>query len=138
MYRDGNSSCLPSTMVFGLLLLAIFVILTSASARAPTASSKRRITSQLNTSQSSSARLISAPIAPRLPAPTLPVPTQPAPAQPAQAQAAASQSIYTVKAGNTLYCLALRFHTTVSALLQANPQITDPSVIFPGQQLVIP
>ncbi len=194
MDRNGNLSCLPSTMVFGLLLLAVFVILTSASARVTTGSSKRSTTSQSTTSQSTTSRLIAA-----HPAPTLSAPIQPAPVQPAQAQEPPSQStyyvksgddlssiaaqtgvplseleeanpqvgptdliypgeaidlppaipvtgsesqaevdLYTVQPGDTLFRLALRFHTTVSALLSANPQITDPRVIFPGQQLEIP
>ncbi len=46
--------------------------------------------------------------------------------------------IYTIQSGDTLTSLAERFNTTVSAILQANPQITTPGLIYAGQRLVIP
>jgi lysozyme len=48
------------------------------------------------------------------------------------------QGLYTVRSGDTLSQLALRFNTTVNALLRANPQITNPNVLAVGQQLYIP
>lgn len=45
---------------------------------------------------------------------------------------------YTVQPGDTLYSLAQRFGITVRDILAANPQITDPSRIYPGQVLDIP
>lgn len=45
---------------------------------------------------------------------------------------------YTVQAGDTLFEIASRFETTVNALVRANPEIEDPRVIFPGQELVLP
>ena len=42
---------------------------------------------------------------------------------------------YTVQPGDTLYSVALRFDTTVEALIQANNLASD--IIFPGQQLRI-
>ncbi len=45
---------------------------------------------------------------------------------------------YVVKSGDTLYSIALRFNTTVNAILAANPQITNPNVLVPGQVIVIP
>jgi LysM repeat protein len=45
---------------------------------------------------------------------------------------------YTVVAGDTLSGIATRYSTTVTLLHQANPQITDPNLIYPGQVLVIP
>ncbi|WP_324717209.1 LysM peptidoglycan-binding domain-containing protein [Carboxydochorda subterranea] len=45
---------------------------------------------------------------------------------------------YTVQPGDTLFFIAQRFGTTVSAILAANPQITNPSLIFPGQVLCVP
>lgn len=45
---------------------------------------------------------------------------------------------YTVQPGDTLAEIAARFNTTVNALVRANPEIEDPSRIFPGQELVIP
>jgi lysozyme len=46
--------------------------------------------------------------------------------------------LYTVQSGDTLSSLALRFNTTVNALLLANPQVTNPDVLTVGQQLYIP
>lgn len=45
---------------------------------------------------------------------------------------------YIVQRGDTLSAIARRFNTTVSAILAANPEITDPNVIFPGQVIIIP
>lgn len=48
------------------------------------------------------------------------------------------QTVYIVQQGDTLSGIAQRFGTTTSALMQANPQITQASLIFPGERLVIP
>jgi LysM repeat protein len=48
------------------------------------------------------------------------------------------QKIYIVKPGDTLSAIAATFGTTLSKLLQANTQITNTSLIFPGQRIVIP
>jgi LysM repeat protein len=48
------------------------------------------------------------------------------------------QTVYIVQQGDTLSRIAQRFGTTTSALMQANPQITNPSLIFPGERIVIP
>jgi len=45
---------------------------------------------------------------------------------------------YIVQSGDTLSEIAVRFGTSVQALVRANPQIEDASLIFPGQELVIP
>ena len=45
---------------------------------------------------------------------------------------------YIVQRGDTLFSIALRFETTVQALLRINPQIGNPNLIFPGQQISIP
>ena len=47
-------------------------------------------------------------------------------------------SKYTVKAGDSLGSIAAAHQTTVEALLQANPSITNPDQIWAGQQLCIP
>lgn len=49
-----------------------------------------------------------------------------------------SQGEYVVQRGDTLSKIARRFGTTVQALLKANPSITNPNRIYPGQKLVIP
>ncbi len=46
--------------------------------------------------------------------------------------------IYTVQRGDTLRIIAARFGTTVDALLRANPQITNPNLIYVGQVISIP
>lgn len=47
-------------------------------------------------------------------------------------------SIYTVVSGDTLWKIAVRHQIGISELLAANPQITNPSLIFPGQKINIP
>jgi LysM repeat protein len=47
-------------------------------------------------------------------------------------------SVYVVQPGDNLGSIAQRFGTTVNTLLQLNPQITDPSLIYPGEQIVLP
>ena len=45
--------------------------------------------------------------------------------------------IYIVARGDSLKGLAVRFGTTVEALLAANPAITNPNVIYEGQQVKV-
>ena len=45
--------------------------------------------------------------------------------------------VYIVQPGDTLFLIAQRFGTTVEAIASIN-NITDPSVIVPGSELVIP
>lgn len=47
-------------------------------------------------------------------------------------------STYTVQAGNTLSGIAAEFSTSITALQQANPQITDPNLIYTGEVLNLP
>lgn len=47
-------------------------------------------------------------------------------------------TIYVVKAGDTLISIANRFSISLSRLLAANPQITNPDVITIGQSICIP
>jgi spore coat assembly protein SafA len=47
-------------------------------------------------------------------------------------------SDYTVRSGDTLSGIAARRGVSLSALLAANPQITNPNLIYPGQTLHIP
>lgn len=45
---------------------------------------------------------------------------------------------YAVVEGDTLDALATKYNTTVDAILRANPSITNPNLIYIGQQIVIP
>lgn len=44
---------------------------------------------------------------------------------------------YTVQPGDTLYVIAVKFHVTIQALMEAN-SISDPTTLRAGQVLVIP
>jgi spore coat assembly protein SafA len=46
--------------------------------------------------------------------------------------------IYQVLSGDTMFDIARSFGVTLDALIQANPQITNPDLIFPGQEICIP
>lgn len=46
--------------------------------------------------------------------------------------------IYTVMSGDTLWNISQRFGVSLQALINANPQITNPNRIFPGQRICIP
>ena len=58
------------------------------------------------------------------------IPVQPSPPP-------CSGFFYTIRPGDTLFELAQRFGTTVSAIIAANPGI-DPARLVPGQQICIP
>jgi len=45
--------------------------------------------------------------------------------------------IYTVVRGDTLYAIARRYNTTVTAIVKAN-NIANPNIIYTGQKLIIP
>jgi LysM repeat protein len=45
---------------------------------------------------------------------------------------------YSVHSGDTLSGIASRFHTTIGALLKANPGIKNPNLIYVGEHLRIP
>jgi LysM repeat protein len=45
---------------------------------------------------------------------------------------------YVVQSGDTLSKIAQRYHTTVNALLRANPQIANPNVLEPGDLIYLP
>lgn len=46
--------------------------------------------------------------------------------------------LYTVKSGDTMFMIAKHFGITLQSLINANPQISDPNLIFPGQIICIP
>ena len=45
---------------------------------------------------------------------------------------------YTVQQGDTMFLIAQRFGVSLNALIQANPQIPNPNLIFPGQIVCVP
>ncbi|MBE2250732.1 MAG: LysM peptidoglycan-binding domain-containing protein [Myxococcus sp.] len=45
---------------------------------------------------------------------------------------------YQIRSGDTLSGIAARNHTTVAALLRANPQVRNPNLIIAGQRLNLP
>ena len=51
---------------------------------------------------------------------------------------AVSALTYRVTWGDTLSGIASRFGTSITTLLQANPQVTNPNLIYVGQELEIP
>lgn len=47
-------------------------------------------------------------------------------------------NVYIVRPGDTMSAIAARFGVPLDILLAANPQVTNPSLIYPGLQLLIP
>ena len=45
---------------------------------------------------------------------------------------AGGQNYYTVKKGDTLSAIAVKYHTTVSKLVALNPHIKNPNLIYVG------
>ena len=74
-----------------------------------------------------------APVAPGTPPVTPPTQTPPVVTPPISTVAA-----HTVASGDTLSSIAAANNTTISALLQANPDIKNPNVIGVGQQIKLP
>jgi len=50
----------------------------------------------------------------------------------------AGGQVYYVQSGDTLRKIAAKFNTTVDAILKANPQISNPNVIYVGQAITVP
>lgn len=42
---------------------------------------------------------------------------------------------YIVRRGDTLHRIASRYGTSLSRLIQLNPQVTRPDMIFPGERI---
>jgi len=49
-----------------------------------------------------------------------------------------AQSTYTVKSGDTLWKIAVKYQVGLSEIISANPQIKNPALIYPGQKINIP
>ena len=54
------------------------------------------------------------------------------------AAAATQARTYIVEKGDTLWGIAKRYGVTLSALIAANPQIKNPNLIYPGNEVRIP
>ena len=55
------------------------------------------------------------------------------------AQTARAQSgVHTVARGDSMWKIAVQYQTGLSELIGANPQISDPALIYPGQKISIP
>ena len=50
----------------------------------------------------------------------------------------AGAASHTVAAGDTMWKLAVRSEVGTGEIIQANPQVSDPNLIYPGQVLAIP
>ena len=59
------------------------------------------------------------------------------PGAPAPGQCPAGTQPYIIQAGDTFYSLAIRFNTTVAAIMAANPGV-DPNRLMIGQRICIP
>lgn len=53
-------------------------------------------------------------------------------------KAFAAPGVYTVVSGDTMWKIAVRFQVGISEIIAANPQIKNPSYIYPGQTITIP
>lgn len=51
---------------------------------------------------------------------------------------ALAATTYTVKNGDTLWKIAMKYQVGVSEIIKANPQIKNPNLIYPNQKIIIP
>ncbi|HEX2953695.1 MAG TPA: SafA/ExsA family spore coat assembly protein [Bacillota bacterium] len=70
-------------------------------------------------------------------APSAPVPL-PMPVSPISGTGCPNGQIYVVKSGDTMFLIAQRFGIPLQRLIEANPQVTNPNIIYPGQSLCVP
>ncbi|MEI2666431.1 SafA/ExsA family spore coat assembly protein [Rossellomorea sp. LJF3] len=49
-----------------------------------------------------------------------------------------AESTYIVKKGDTLWTISRAFQIGLSEMIRANPQVTNPNIIYPGQNIKIP
>lgn len=50
----------------------------------------------------------------------------------------AQSEVYTVKSGDTMWKIAVKYEVGISEIISANPQIKNPDLIYPGQKINIP
>lgn len=67
---------------------------------------------------------------------TSPIPTPEEPSTPEQPTEIGTIT-YTVKSGDTLSKIARNYETTVNSIVALNPSITNPNLIYPGEQFII-
>ncbi|PYI52970.1 SafA/ExsA family spore coat assembly protein [Paenibacillus flagellatus] len=51
---------------------------------------------------------------------------------------ASAATTYTVSGNDTMWKISQRFGVGLNALIQANPQVANPNIVWPGMKLVIP
>lgn len=51
---------------------------------------------------------------------------------------AAASAHYTIKPGDTMWKIAVKYKVGLSEIISANPQISNPAMIYPGQTITIP
>lgn len=51
---------------------------------------------------------------------------------------AASTTTHTVKSGDTMWKIAVKYEVGCQEIIDANPQVTNPNLIYPGQKLNVP
>ncbi len=49
-----------------------------------------------------------------------------------------AQTTYTVKPGDSMWKISVKYETGIREILAKNPQVKNPSMIYPGQKLTIP
>jgi uncharacterized YkwD family protein/spore coat assembly protein SafA len=49
-----------------------------------------------------------------------------------------AQQVYTVQTGDSMWKISVRYQVGLSEIIAANPQIKNPSLIYPGQKINIP
>ena len=52
--------------------------------------------------------------------------------------ASAAGLTHTVAKGDTMWKLAVKYRVGTSEIIRANPQISNPNLIYPGDKVVIP
>ena len=56
----------------------------------------------------------------------------------ANSELSADTVVYSVRKGDTLWCIAKRYGVSLTVLIAANPQIKNPNLIYPGDRVNIP